>query len=129
MSLAADVLVIDDDSLIRSLIRDALDDVPCEVRESVSGSDGLAALATKAPEVVLLDLLLPDVSGLELLRHIKTAAPSAKVFVISALDSEALVQQALEHGAQGFLTKPFHKLDVQNLVRSALEKPRRLVSP
>ncbi len=120
----ADVLVVDDDGLIRAMIRDALDDVPCEVRESASGKDAFNAIAAISPDVVILDLMLPDLSGLELLRHVRTHAREAKVFVISALDSESLAQEALTQGAHGFLNKPFHPLDVQNLVRSALEKPR-----
>ena len=115
-----EVLIVDDDQLIRAMVRDALADVPCEVREVDSGDAALAVIAERKPAVVLLDLVMPGKSGLELLKIIR----GPRVLVLSALDTEALVQQALANGAHGFLAKPIHPLDVQNLVRGALEALR-----
>jgi two-component system, chemotaxis family, chemotaxis protein CheY len=123
------VLIVDDDALIRRMLHEALSDVPCTVGEASGGREALRLVATQAPDIVILDLLLPDISGLELLKHVKENCPLARVFVISALDSEPLAQQAAADGAHGFLSKPFHPLDVQNLVRSALEKPRTKGQP
>ena len=117
-----EVLIVDDDQLIRAMVRDALGDVPCEIREADSGDAALAAIAERSPAVVLLDLVMPGKSGLEVLKTLKGG--TARVLVLSALDTEALVQQALAGGAHGFLSKPIHPLDVQNLVRGALEAAR-----
>jgi len=117
-----EVLIVDDDQLIRAMVRDALSDVPCEIREASSGDAALAAIAERSPAVVLLDLVMPGKSGLEVLKTIKGG--KSRVLVLSALDTEALVQQALAGGAHGFLSKPIHPLDVQNLVRGALEAAR-----
>ena len=114
-----EVLIVDDDQLIRAMVRDALIDVPCEIREASSGDAALAAIAERNPAVVLLDLVMPGKSGLEVLKTLKGG--KSRVLVLSALDTEALVQQALASGAHGFLSKPIHPLDVQNLVRGALE--------
>jgi two-component system chemotaxis response regulator CheY len=114
-----EVLIVDDDQLIRAMVRDALADVPCEVREADSGDAALAAIEQRKPAVVLLDLVMPGKSGLEVLKLIEGAGP--RVLVLSALDTEALMQQAMSMGAHGFLAKPIHPLDVQNLVRGALE--------
>jgi two-component system chemotaxis response regulator CheY len=116
------VLVVDDDQLIRTMVRDALSDVPCEIREADSGDAALSMVANAPPAVVLLDLVMPGKSGLDVLKSI---APRCRVLVMSALDTEALVQQALKAGAHGFLAKPIHPLDVQNLVRAALEGAAR----
>ncbi len=115
-----EVLVVDDDQLIRAMVRDALADVPCEVREADSGDAALAAIAERRPAVVLLDLVMHGKSGLEVLRDLQ-GKNGPRVLVLSALDTEALVQQALSLGAHGFLGKPIHPLDVQNLVRAELE--------
>ena len=115
------VLVVDDDQLIRTMVRDALSDVPCEIHEVDSGDAALAHVNRAKPAVVLLDLVMPGKSGLEVLKPI---AQVSRVLVMSALDTEALVQQALSAGAHGFLAKPIHPLDVQNLVRAALEQTR-----
>jgi two-component system chemotaxis response regulator CheY len=116
------VLVVDDDQLIRTMVRDALRDVPCEIYEADSGDAALSFVSRdKPPAVVLLDLMMPGKSGLDVLKRI---SERSRVLVMSALDTEALVQQALKAGAHGFLAKPIHPLDVQNLVRAALEATR-----
>lgn len=113
------VLVVDDDQLIRTMVKDALSDVPCEIREADSGDAALKHVQAHRPAVVLLDLVMPGKSGLEVLKPI---AQLSHVLVMSALDTEALVQQALSSGAHGFLAKPIHPLDVQNVVRAALQQ-------
>lgn len=115
-----EVLIVDDDQLIRAMVRDALADVPCEIRECDSGDAALGIIEARNPAVVLLDLVMPGKSGLEVLKSIR----GPRVLVLSSLDTEALVQQALSLGAHGFLAKPIHPLDVQNLVRGALEAVR-----
>lgn len=114
-----EVLIVDDDQLIRTIVRDALVDVPCQIREADSGDAALAVIAERKPALVLLDLVMPGKSGLDVLKSIQ--GKGTRVLVLSALDSEALVQQAMAYGAHGFLAKPIHPLDVQSLVRGALE--------
>ncbi len=114
-----DVLIVDDDRLLRTMLKDALADVPCNVREADSGDAAIVAIAEKQPHVMLLDLIMPGKSGLDLLKTF--AGHGMRIVVISSLDAESLVQQALKDGAHGFLSKPFHPLDVQNVVRAALE--------
>ncbi|MBM4776316.1 MAG: response regulator [Archangiaceae bacterium] len=116
-----DVLIVDDDRLLRTMLKDALADVPCTVREADSGDAALAAVADKKPAVMLLDLIMPGKSGLDLLKTFSQQKLPMRIVVISSLDTESLVQQALADGAHGFLSKPFHPLDVQNVVRAALE--------
>ena len=116
-----DVLIVDDDRLLRTMLKDALADVPCNVREADTGDAAIAAIAQKAPAVLLLDLIMPGKSGLDLLKTFARQGPAMRIVVISSLDAESLVQQALKDGAHGFLSKPFHPLDVQNVVRAALE--------
>jgi two-component system, chemotaxis family, chemotaxis protein CheY len=116
-----DVLIVDDDRLLRTMLKDALADVPCTVREADSGDAALAAVAEHRPQVVLLDLVMPGKSGLDLLKTFAAQKSPMRIIVISSLDTESLVQQALADGAHGFLSKPFHPLDVQSVVRAALE--------
>lgn len=116
-----DILIVDDDRLLRAMLKDALADVPCTVREADSGETALAAVSERAPRVLLLDLVMPGPSGLELLQRFTARKLPMRIIVISSLDTESLVQQALRDGAHGFLSKPFHPLDVQNVVRAALE--------
>lgn len=126
--LLPEVWIADDDRLMRELLKDALADVPCRLKELKNGDEVLAALAKEAPAVLLLDLMMPGKSGLELLREVRSRNLTLRVVIISGLDSEALVQQALKDGAHGYLAKPFHPLDVQTVVRSALEHQKGAAS-
>jgi two-component system, chemotaxis family, chemotaxis protein CheY len=116
-----EVLIVDDDRLLRTMVREALADVPCVVTEAEDGDQGLAAISARAPAVVLLDLIMPGKSGLDVLRALQGRGLSSRILVLSALDSEALVQKALADGAHGYLPKPIHPLDLRYLVRGALE--------
>jgi two-component system chemotaxis response regulator CheY len=117
-----EVLIVDDDKLLRTMVREALVDVPCVVTEAADGEQGLAAITARSPAVVLLDLVMPGKSGLEVLKALQGRARRPVVLVLSALDSEALVQKALADGAHGYLPKPIHPLDLKSLVRGALEE-------
>lgn len=116
-----EVLIVDDDRLLRTMLKDALTDVPCTLREADSGDAALAAIRDRQPAVVILDLVMPGKSGLDVLKAIQPLGLKTRVLVLSSLDTEALVQQAMADGASGFLAKPIHPLDVQNVVRGALE--------
>ena len=117
-----EVLIVDDDQLIRAMVRDALADVPCEVREADSGDAALASIAERKPA---RGAARPGDAGQERPRRAQDAqGQGPRVLVLSALDTEALVQQAMADGAHGFLAKPIHPLDVQSLVRGALEAAR-----
>lgn len=116
-----EVLIVDDDRLLRTMVKDALADVPCTVTEADSGDAALNAITEREPAVVVLDLVMPGKSGLEVLKALKSKALRTRILVLSSLDTEALVQQAMADGAHGYLAKPIHPLDVQNVVRAALE--------
>lgn len=116
-----EVLVVDDDRMLRVMVRDALRDVPCEVTEAESGDAAMKAILERHPAVVLLDLVMPGKSGLEVLKAMKDNPGPSRFIVLSAYETEALVQQAMSDGAHGYLPKPIHPLDLQNLVRGALE--------
>jgi two-component system chemotaxis response regulator CheY len=116
-----EVLIVDDDRLLRTMVKEALADVPCTVREADSGDAALNAITEREPAVVVLDLVMPGKSGLEVLKALKPKGLKTRILVLSSLDTEALVQQAMADGAHGYLAKPIHPLDVQNVVRAALE--------
>lgn len=123
-----EVWIADDDRLIREMLKDALADVPCRLKELASGDEVVTAIAQAHPAVLLLDLMMPGKSGLELLRDLSARKLPMRIVVVSGLDTESLVQQAQKDGAHGYLAKPFHPLDVQTVVRAALETQKELKS-
>lgn len=113
------VLIVDDDALARAFLRDCLVPLGVELHEAMDGVDALERARELRPDVIFLDLVMPHRSGLELLRLLRAEANQARIYVVSSLDAQSLVQQALADGAAGFLGKPFHPLDVQQLVTAA----------
>ncbi len=101
------LLMIDDHPVVRKGIRSLIsnyDEVQV-VGEANSAAEGLQMLADLQPDVVLLDIRLPDQLGLDLLPQIKKADPSIKVLVLTSFDDEEYVTQALKAGAEGYILK------------------------
>jgi two-component system, chemotaxis family, chemotaxis protein CheY len=113
------ILIVDDDAFVRTLLRDMLSSRGYALVEAENGRAALA-LAGPAPNLVLLDLLMPQMSGMEALSQIRDRWPSARVLVITSMDSERLLEEAMEAGAAGYITKPFHPMEIASAVEKAL---------
>lgn len=116
------LLLVDDDSFVRRILKDVITETGIELRllEAADGEEGLAMAAREQPAVMFLDLFMPKKSGLEVLGAIKTVSPLTRVLVISSMDAEPVVEQAMAAGAVGFVGKPFHPLEIASAVRQAL---------
>lgn len=100
------LLLIDDHPVVRQGYKSYLAKaLPIKVIEADNGREGYSAFVRFAPEVVVLDLRLPDMSGMEVLRRIRQRDPSAKVIVFTIFDNPLLLKRALEGGALGYLSK------------------------
>jgi len=118
MREAVRVLVIDDEAPIRAILRDALEQAGYRVIEAGDATAALAAAREETPQVVLLDLGLPDRDGLDLIAPLRKAG--ATVLVVSARDATAQKVAALDRGADDYVTKPFDTDEVLARVRTAL---------
>jgi two-component system chemotaxis response regulator CheY len=116
----ATILIVDDDAFVRTLLRDVLEGRGHALLEAEDGRAALDVLGDREPQLVLLDLFMPRLSGMEALAMMRERWPGARVLVISSLDSERLVSEALEAGAAGFITKPFHPVEITTAVDRAL---------
>ena len=104
--MPATALIIDDEIQIRRLLRLALESRGYKVHEAENGARGLQEAVFQKPEVILLDLGLPDMDGLEVLRRLREWS-DVPVLVLSVRDHEAVKLAALENGADDYVTKPF----------------------
>jgi two-component system KDP operon response regulator KdpE len=118
---AGSVLVIDDEAPIRRFLRAALTSQGYVVHESATAADGIAQAAMRLPDVVLLDLGLPDQDGLEVTRRLRewSAVP---ILVLSARGQEADKIKALDAGADDYLSKPFGVGELLARVRATLRR-------
>jgi two-component system, OmpR family, KDP operon response regulator KdpE len=113
------VLVVDDEPPIRKLLRMGLGTQGYQVLEAPSAKTTLEMLAEK-PDLVILDLGLPDMQGLELLRIIRERDEGVPILVLSSRGDEAAKVEALDHGADDYVTKPFGMDELLARIRAAL---------
>lgn len=121
MKLAA--LIIDDEVQIRRLLRVALEAENYQVHEAETGQQGLVEIANRKPAVVLLDLGLPDMDGLEVLKRLREWS-EVPVLILSVRDDEQGKVAALDAGAEDYVTKPFSTPELLARVRAAQRKTR-----
>ncbi|OPF93595.1 response regulator transcription factor [Rhodopseudomonas palustris] len=114
------VLIIDDEPPIRKLLRMGLGSQGYEVIEASNGKLALQAMANTPPDLVVLDLGLPDLPGHELLRQIRARSESVPIVVLSSRGDEAGKVEALDLGADDYVTKPFGMDELLARLRAAL---------
>ena len=117
------VLIIDDEVQIRRLLRVALEAENYQVREAENGQQGLVAIANHKPSIVLLDLGLPDMDGLELLKRLREWSETP-VIVLTVRDDENEKVTALDAGADDYVTKPFGTPELLARLRATQRKTR-----
>ena len=116
-------LIIDDEVQIRRLLRVALESENYQVDEAQTGQQGLVEIANRKPAIILLDLGLPDMEGLEVLKRLREWS-EAPVLVLSVRDDEAGKVAALDAGAEDYVTKPFSTPELLARLRAAQRKTR-----
>ena len=119
--MKARVLIVDDSALARRNLRQILESANCEVDEAEDGLTALERYFLERPDVVLLDLVMRGMYGLDVLEKLRQLDPLAKVVVVSAdvqTSSQQLVDQA---GAKAFITKPFDREEVIDTLKAVLE--------
>lgn len=103
------LLIIDDNDTTRAMLRSILRSEGIEVlAEARDGQNGLALIRKHQPNVVCLDVMLPDMSGIEVLNQIKLEFPTIRVIMVTGSTDRDTVQAAIEGGASSYLVKPFN---------------------
>ena len=121
---AATVLVVDDDTLMRELLKAILREEGFNVvGEAKDGQAGLAQLERLNPDVVCLDVNMPGMSGLEVLKAMQSKSPATKVVMVTGDATMGTVREAVSFGAAGYIIKPFKAGRVGPAIRSALKGP------
>jgi excisionase family DNA binding protein len=116
------VLIVDDDPGLRGFLRVSLEADGCEVREAASAAEGLAALEEEPPSLILLDVMMPQVDGWEMLRLVRERHGVESIPVVMFSGKTDGAEDAEERGAQAFIGKPF---DPEQLIASTRQLLRR----
>lgn len=123
MNLPDTILIIDDEVQILRLLEITLSSNGFKVSEAVTGKDGLVAAATHNPALIILDLGLPDIDGIEILKKIREWYQKP-IIILSVKNSEDDIISALDNGANDFLTKPFRTGELLARIRVALKNSK-----
>src|SRR5205807_1929717 len=126
MTRKIQVLAVDDDALLRKLVVEQLSHSEFEASPAASGKEALEKLSDSDYDVVLLDIMMPDMSGLDALKEIRKLDDPPEVIMLTADTSLQTGIEAMRHGAYDYLTKPATLDEMEAVIRKADEK-RRLI--
>ena len=117
------ILIVDDSFYMRTMLKNMLTDAGYEVvGEAPNGQTALELAKETKPDLITLDVILPDNTGLDVLKGIKADQPDMKVIIVSAVGQEVIVNEALEYGALSYIVKPFSEEKVLEVVNEALKE-------
>jgi two-component system, OmpR family, alkaline phosphatase synthesis response regulator PhoP len=119
------VLVVDDEALIRKTVRLACEQEGYAVQEAENGREAMASLEEFRPDIILLDLMLPDISGFDICRDIRRAGSKVPILILSAKTEEIDVVVGLEIGADDYIVKPFRPRELLARLAAHLRKVRQ----
>jgi two-component system response regulator MprA len=117
------VLVVDDDDIIRRVVRTVLEADDFEVVEAKDGDEAIQKVSTDHPLVVVLDVMMPGLDGVEVCRRVR--ADGTKVLMLTARDDADVEQASKDAGADGFLAKPFSSVELLDKVEQLTRKSGR----
>lgn len=117
----AKVLLVDDEELVRRIVRTVLEAEGHEVQEASTGSDAVSKASTNPPDAVVLDLMIPGDDGFEVCRRLKAEHAEAKVLVLSAVPVADSEDRARGAGADDVMEKPFSALDLLGRLSALME--------
>ncbi len=116
------ILIVDDSFYMRTMLKNMLTDAGYDVvGEAANGQQALEMAVATTPDLITLDVILPDNTGLDVLKGIRQQQPDAKVVMCSAVGQETIVNEAIESGALAYIVKPFSEERVLEIVGSALQ--------
>ncbi|MDY7039299.1 MAG: response regulator [Chloroflexota bacterium] len=116
------VLIVDDDALMRKMMSDVLTlEGYHVVGEASDGLQGVVLSRQLAPDLVLMDVMMPELDGIEALRQILEEAPQVRVLMVSAQEKRQVIIEALDIGARDYLVKPFPTAKLLEAVDKAME--------
>jgi CheY-like chemotaxis protein len=119
---SCNALLVDDHQQNLELLVAYLEDLGCELRTAREGGEALTMVAQRAPDIILLDIMMPRMSGFQVCSKLKgeAATRDIPIVMVTALNEVADVERAVECGADDFITKPVNKLELVTRVRSLL---------
>ena len=121
MSSQLEVMVLDDEATVGKRLTQALSKIGCHVETFIDPAAALDRINEKDFDIVITDVVMKGITGVQVLEHVMRVSPRTKVIVISAYAMMSLARDAMERGAFDFVAKPFHVEDLRRVVLRAAE--------
>ncbi len=115
------ILIVDDSEIIRTQIKQYFSNTFSDIFIAKNGADAVEKVGVVKPDIVTMDLTMPQMDGIECITRLMQIDPTIKIIVISALSDNATCLEALKRGARGFLDKPFTEAELQEAIEILLE--------
>jgi len=119
MTEKLDVLLVDDETIVGQRLKPALTKIGCDVETFEDPKEALKRIDEKTFDIIVTDIMMADVSGIELLEHVQKKSDRTKVIIITGYATEALAREAMGKGAFDIIAKPFRPDDLRNMIVKA----------
>ncbi len=117
------VLIVDDAAFMRMLLKDIITKAGYEVvGEASNGKEAVEKYKELKPDIVTMDITMPEMNGIEAVKEIKKIDPNAKIIMVSAMGQQAMVIEAIQAGARDFIVKPFQPARVIEAIKKVAEE-------
>lgn len=116
------LLVVDDEVEICEFLKSFFEDRDFDVKTAHSGRDAVSAVKEDPPHVILLDIQMPEMDGMQALREIKTINPKVKVLMVTAVEAQDRIEEAMRLGADNYITKPLSLEYLEKDVQDKLDQ-------
>jgi len=110
------ILITDDSSLLRKKLRAELEELDCEVIEAKNGKEAVLECLKEKPDGIILDIVMPEINGVEALRAIREIRPDMQVIMLSSTGSSANLVETLKLGAMDFIQKPYTSEQIKTAI-------------
>ncbi len=114
-----EILLIDDEPIVGQRLRTGLEKMGCKVEVAQDPKDALAKIRGKRFDVVITDIMMPEINGIQVLETVKEANPDTQVIIITGFATSELAREAMEKGAYDMIAKPFKPADLRGMVAKA----------
>lgn len=123
----AHILIVEDDEEMRSLLKELLEEEGFETACASNGSDALREIVKRPFDLIVTDIEMPGLTGLDILPEMKKRRPDASIIVMTSFANEEVHRRSLEKGASGYLEKPIHSKKLKALIHEILSTKRGMI--
>ena len=122
------VLIVDDSAFMRMLLKEKISNIAqTEILEAANGKEAIEIAKKQKPDLILLDIILPDIDGESVLRNLRNAGIKSKTIIITAVGQKQVIERCQKLGINGYIVKPFDDTKITNLIKRTIDLSQKPV--